>query len=125
MPREWGRDPFFTFLARERNDGLGDVHALVGRVRYDFASALTSVQFGTGYYQLPDVSDTRLNKYGLPSYVQTNLDIRHKFTGLMEGLEAQLLYLVKWKAATADLPEKFIINKVNMQQWNFVVNYHF
>ncbi len=125
MPREWGRDPFFTFLARERNDGLGDVHALVGRVRYDFASALTSVQFGTGYYQLPDVSDTRLNKYGLPSYVQTNLDIRHKFTGLMDGLEAQLLYLVKWKAAIADLPEKFIINKVNMQQWNFVVNYHF
>ena len=125
MPREWGRDPFFTFLARERNDGLGDVHALVGRVRYDFASNLTSVQLGVGYYALPHVSDTRLNKYGLPSYVQSNLDIRHRFTGFLEGLEAQMLYLVKWKAIAGTLAEKFIINKVNMQQWNFVVNYHF
>ncbi len=125
MPREWGRDPFFTFLARERNDGLGDVHALVGRIRYDHASSLTSVQLGVGYYQLPDVTDTRLNKYGLPSYVQSNLDIRHKFKGFFEGLEAQLLYLVKWKAVAGPLSEKFIINKVNMQQWNFVVNYHF
>ena len=30
MPREWGRDPFFTFLPRERNEGLGDVHAIMG-----------------------------------------------------------------------------------------------
>jgi len=71
------------------------------------------------------VSDTRLNKYGLPSYVQSNLDIRHRFTGFLEGLEAQMLYLVKWKAIAGTLAEKFIINKVNMQQWNFVVNYHF
>lgn len=125
MPREWGRDPFFTFMARERNDGLGDVHALVGRIRYDHPSNLTSVQLGLGYYQLPSVTDTRLNKYGLPSYVQSNLDIRHRFTGYLEGLDVQLLYLVKWKAVAGPLLEKFIINKVNMQQWNFVVNYQF
>ena len=34
MPREWGRDPFYTFLPRERNEGLGDVHAVVAKVHY-------------------------------------------------------------------------------------------
>ena len=34
MPREWGRDPFFTFFPRERNEGLGDVHAIVGKLNY-------------------------------------------------------------------------------------------
>ena len=28
MPREWGRDPFFTFLPRERSEGFSNVHAL-------------------------------------------------------------------------------------------------
>ena len=27
MPREWGREPFYTFLPRERNEGLGGVNA--------------------------------------------------------------------------------------------------
>ena len=27
MPREWGKEPFYTFLPRERNEGLGNIHA--------------------------------------------------------------------------------------------------
>ena len=29
-----GPHPFFTFLPRERNEGLGDVHAMMGKVNY-------------------------------------------------------------------------------------------
>ena len=32
MPREWGRDPFFTFLPRERNEGFGDVDAIMAKI---------------------------------------------------------------------------------------------
>jgi hypothetical protein len=35
MPREWGRDPFFTFMPRERNEGYGNVHAFVGKLSYN------------------------------------------------------------------------------------------
>ncbi|NJO25969.1 MAG: hypothetical protein HC867_09715 [Bacteroidia bacterium] len=28
MPREWGREPFYTFMLRERNEGFGDVNAV-------------------------------------------------------------------------------------------------
>ena len=34
FPREWGREPFYTFLPRERNEGLGglDAAAAAGRL---------------------------------------------------------------------------------------------
>jgi len=34
MPREWGREPFFTFMPRERNEGFGDVNALITKIQY-------------------------------------------------------------------------------------------
>jgi hypothetical protein len=29
MPREWGKEPFYTFMPRERNEGLGNLHAMM------------------------------------------------------------------------------------------------
>jgi hypothetical protein len=29
FPREWGIEPFYTFMQRERNEGAGDVHAIM------------------------------------------------------------------------------------------------
>jgi hypothetical protein len=50
-----------------------------------------------GYYKLPDVKDYRLNKYGLPSHMQLDLDVRYKFAKTFEGPEAQLLFVGKIK----------------------------
>jgi len=125
MPREWGREPFFTFLPRERNEGFGDVHALMAKVNYNLPGSGLKTALSAGYYKLPDVKNYRLNKYGLPSYTQANADIRYAFTGILKGLEAQLL--VVWKMNTGELynNERFEFNKVNMLQYNFVLNYHF
>lgn len=125
MPREWGRDPFFTFLPRERNEGLGDVHAYVLKTAYSFADAALKIQTGIGYYNLPDVTNYRLNKYGLPSYLQLNIDVRHEFAGFLKGMEAQLLFVYKAKCASVHGNEKYVINKVNTALWNFMLNYHF
>ena len=125
MPREWGREPFFTFLPRERNEGLGDVHAIMGKVNYYFPKARVKTSLAAGYYKLPDVKNYRLNKYGLPSYTQANADIRYSFAGILKGLEAQLL--VVWKMNNGELynNKRFEFNKVNMLQYNSVLNYHF
>lgn len=125
MPREWGRDPFFTFLPRERNEGFGDVHAIMGKVDYTIAKARLKTSFAAGYYQLPDVKNYRLNKYGLPSYTQLNADIRYSFAGLMKGLEAQLLVSGKIKNGETYNNKKYEFNKVNMLLYNFVLNFHF
>lgn len=125
MPREWGRDPFFTFLPRERNEGLGDVHAIMGKVNYDISKIRLKIAFSAGYYKLPDVKNYRLNKYGLPSYTQINMDIRYAFNNILKGLEAQLLIVTKLKEGETYNNKKFEFNKVNMVLYNFVLNYHF
>jgi hypothetical protein len=125
MPREWGRDPFFTFLPRERNDGLGDVNAVVGKVNYNISKARLKIAMAAGYYQLPDVKNYTLNKYGLPSYTQINIDIRYTFDKVLQGLEAQFLLAEKSRNGETYNNSKFVINKVNMVQYNFVLNYHF
>lgn len=125
MPREWGRDPFFTFLPRERNEGFGDVHATVFKLNYKIPKAGISSSLGFGHYQLPDVMNYRLNKYGLPSYNQLNLDLRYQFRGLLKGLESHLLYVYKGKTGNSYGNDKYVINKVNMSLWNLLFNYSF
>ena len=125
MPREWGREPFFTFLPRERNEGFGDVHAIMGKVNYNIPTVNVKTSLAAGFYKLPDVKNYRLNKYGLPSYTQANADIRYSFAGILKGLEAQLL--IVWKMNTGEMynNKRYEFNKVNMMQYNFVLNFHF
>ncbi|ULQ53150.1 OprD family outer membrane porin [Flavihumibacter fluvii] len=125
MPREWGREPFFTFLPRERNEGFGNADAIMGRLNYSFPKTEIKASLALGYYQLPDVKDTRLNKYGMPSYTQFNADFRYPFKGIMKGLEAQLLVVGKLNKGETYNNKKYEFNKVDMMQYNLVLNFHF
>ena len=125
MPREWGRDPFFTFLPRERNEGFGDVHAFMVKVNYNIPVTRIGVSLAVGYYKLPDVKNYRLNKYGVPSYTQLNADVRYSFGGLLTGFDAQLLVVGKMKSGETYQNKRFEFNKVGMIQYNFVLNFHF
>lgn len=125
MPREWGRDPMYTFMPRERNEGYGDVHAIVARVLIKELARGFSLGGALGYFDLPDVTNTRLNKYGMPSYVQANLDLRYTFKGLFEGLDIQYLLAAKINAGDTHGNLKYVINKVDMQSHNLVMNFHF
>jgi hypothetical protein len=126
FPREWGRDPFFTFMPRERNEGFGDVHAVVLKVEnQNTASVFKKSAFSVGYFQLPDVHNYALNKYSMPSYLQANIDFRFQLSQLMQGLEGQLLLVCKYGLGEMYNNPKYQINKVNMLLTNFVLNYHF
>jgi hypothetical protein len=125
MPREWGRDPFFTFLPRERNEGFGDIHAIMGKINYKIPSLRLTTSAAFGQYKLPDVTNFALNKYGLPSYNQLNIDARYKFGGILNGLETQILFVYKDKTGNSHNNDKYVINKVDMSLWNVVFNYQF
>lgn len=125
VPREWGREPFFTFLPRERNEGYGDVNAYMASVGYLISKARLKLETGMGYYDLPAVTNFALNKYGMPSYTQLNIDIRYEFNGFFKGLESQFLFVYKGKSGSSHENEKYVINKVDMSSWNLVFNYHF
>ncbi len=125
MPREWGREPLFTFMPRERNEGAGDVHAWVYRLSHHFEKLRLKPEISAGYYRMPDVKNYRLNKYGMPSYWQTNLSVLYEFDGFMKGLDAQVIVLYKGKnGETYEVPN-YTFNKVNMMHTNVILNYHF
>ena len=125
MPREWGRDPFYTFMARERNEGFGDVHALMTKIQYSNPKKRFKSQLAIGYFDLPDVKNVALNKYGLPSYIQTNADFRYQFQGMLKGFDIQLLYVHKFNVGEKYGNKNFIFNKTNMGNVNFIVNFNF
>ena len=125
FPREWGREPLYTFLSRERNEGLGDVNAFtINSLNKIFHQKLSS-EISVGYYKVPDVKNARVNKYGFPSYYQVNIDLRYPFRGVLEGLNIELLYLYKKTAGNTYNDWKYIINKTDMHQLNLVINYNF
>lgn len=125
MPREWGRDPFFTFMPRERNEGYGNVIACVARINYSKPGSPFKSGISAGYFRLPAVTDFRLNKYGMPSYAQFNLDLRYRFKGILNGLEGQLLVAAKTKEGQTNGNRKYVFNKVNLLNYNLVFNFYF
>ena len=125
IPREWGREPFFTFMPRERNEGFGDVHAFMGKIQYEFPKPRIKTSLSVGKYELPDVRNYALNKYGLPSYTQINLDLRKVFSNYLEGLDLQYLLAYKINNGETYENDKYRFNKVDMMVHNVIVNYHF
>jgi hypothetical protein len=113
-------------MPRERNDGLGDVHAIVARTQWSPGNKPYKINLAGGYFNVPDVRNTALNKYGMPSYAQANLDLRYKFKhGLLQGLEAQALVVAKKNIGETYENPRFVFNKTDMVLYNFILNYHF
>lgn len=125
MPREWGRDHFYTFMPRERNEGAGGSHAVVIKANKSFPKQRIKTSVAVGYFDMPDVSNVALNKYGMPSFLQANLDVRYVFGGFMKGFDIQLLLLHKFNTGDTKNNDKFVFNKVEMSTVNLVLNYHF
>lgn len=125
FPREWGRDPLFTFMQRERNEGAGGVTAISMNLSHDMLKRVLQTQVGLGYYKMPDVKDFKLNKYGLPSYLQLNVSGKYRFSGFWQNLTTEMLIVHKWNRGKLYDDNRYRINKVDMTNYNFVMNYIF
>lgn len=122
-PREWGREPFFTFMQRERIEGSGDTHAFSARANWQNRAKKLRIEAGYARFFLPDVKNAALNKYAFPSFDQFNFDVRYAFGGMFEGLRGQILFVHKGLLGEVYGNKKLIINRVNMSHVNFVLNY--
>lgn len=123
MPREWGKEPFYTFLPRERNEGFGNVHAFVLKTVFNSRHKKFKTGLGYGYYKLPDVKDFRLNKYGMPSYHQLNYDASYNFDKFLKGFEIKFLAAYKLKEGKDYNNLKYVYNKVNLLNLNLIVDF--
>jgi hypothetical protein len=123
VPREWGRDPFYTFMPRERNDGFGNVHAFTTKTTLNFLkSGNLKTSLAYGYFLLPDVKYYRLNKYGMPSYHQINFDVSYSFTKSLKGLDIRFITAYKLQQGETYNNLKYIYNKVNMVNMSFIID---
>ncbi len=122
MPREWGRDPLYTFLARERNEGLGNTNALSTNITLTFFKDRLKTGLAYGYFDLPDVANVTMNKYGMPSYHQLNLLSTYQFENFWKGLEIRLLIASKINAAHQSLDLIYVYNKVNLINFNLIAD---
>ncbi len=120
MPREWGRDWFYTFMPRERNEGLGGVNAATIKANFYFKRFSTAIHYG--YFHLPDVKNYRLNKYGMPSYHQLNYEFNYS-PKFVEGLTLRLLVAYKINAGETYNNLRYVYNKVNMVNFNLVLDF--
>ncbi|WP_161890325.1 OprD family outer membrane porin [Pontibacter russatus] len=124
FPREWGIETFYTFMPRERLEGNSDVHMVSLNTDINL-SKQWKARVGYGIAELPDVKNVAQNKYALPSYSQLQLMTNYSFTGFLDGLDLQALYIYKGvRGKTYDTPN-FIVNKVDMSHYTFVMNYRF
>lgn len=124
-PREWGREPFYTFMSRERIEGSGNSHSVTGRINWQNKAQKLRIDAAYGIFLLPDVKDAQMNKYSFPSYNQFNLDIRYDFSKALEGLQAQFLLVRKGRLGDVYGNDKWVINRVNMLQYNIILNYSY
>tara|TARA_R110002096_G_scaffold162336_1_gene329455 strand:- start:57 stop:1418 length:1362 start_codon:yes stop_codon:yes gene_type:complete len=124
-PREWGKDPFYTFIPRERNEGLGQVDALSTYFQHAFPKKSLQLYSYMGVYFLPDPADATKNKYAMPSYAQANLGLRYNPKKWMEGLNLHLILMGKTALNQQDLRPAWVYNKVNLFHTNLILNYTF
>lgn len=123
MPREWGKEVFYTFMPRERNEGYGGVHAIMAKSAFQFYQNKFKTGIVAGYYKLPDVKDFRLNKYGMPSYFHINYDASYTFDKFLKGMEIKVLVAYKLNAGETYDNLKYVYNKVNLLNLNFILDF--
>lgn len=121
-PREWGKDAWYTFIPRERNEGFSSLDALTAFAEYTFPNTTLRAFAHLGYHWLPPLNAPAENKYNMPSYRQLNLGVKYAPKSIQK-LDFQLLVMNKESIGNQSLNPNQIYNKVGMIHANGIVNW--
>ena len=120
FPREFGVDPFYTFIPRSQIEGYGDAFSTrisLVRKKGRFSSQMD-------WQTMMVKKDLKFNKYDIPSYQQFNLDMTYKFANMLEGLEVKFLYIYR-VALEKEISDEQVFNNLNFHQFNLIANINF
>ncbi len=121
-PREWGKDAWYTFIPRERNEGFSSLDALTVFAEYTFPNTTVKAFVHLGFHWLPPLNSPSENKYNMPSYRQLNLGVKYAPKSISK-LNFQLLVMNKEDMRNQNLNPNQVYNKVNMIHINGIVNW--
>lgn len=126
FPREWGREMFYASLPRERFEGNGGTTAITAKYEFTVEKfPKLSGQLGASSVNNPNIASYSLNKYGVPSYYHFTGAVDYAFDGMMEGMKLKLLLVNKTGKNTSEVPDINRINRVDLWNMNFIVDYKF
>jgi hypothetical protein len=125
FPREWGREKFFVSQQRERFEGMGGVNAVTLKIDRTFIHDQLMVSLAAGHVKTPNLNNLALNKYGLPNYVHLTGLVDYRFQGFFKGLDLQFLVAVKKEDDSGSIPKEYVINRVDMSNFNVILDYRF
>lgn len=129
-PREWGKDPLFTFQKRELGDGYGDSSAWLVRAKYNLAKiGMKGLKLVVDYGQhsRPAISGPdkfKFNRYAFPSYEQLNIDLIYNINHLVKGGKIEIIYATKHDRDNTN-KAAFEQNKAEMDQLSVIFNLNF
>lgn len=122
-PREWGKDPWYTFIPRERNEGFESLDALTYLVSYSFPEAPVEVYGHFGFHWLPSVDDAAANKYAIPGYRQINVGVKYR-PDKLEKSSLHLLLMNKEALGNPFLSPSQRYNKLEMIHINLIFDWY-
>lgn len=121
-PREWGKDAWYTFIPRERNEGFEEINALVAYIEHRLLANKLVLHAHFGYHYLPDIDDAASNKYAFPSYRQANIGAKYKPVKI-KNLDLTILLMNKESLELRSLSPTQRYNKVGMLHLNAIINW--
>lgn len=125
FPREWGREQFFATLPRERFEGSGAVQSLMLKYTYKIPKKGWEFYIGMSKVDHAELNAYEMNKYGIPSYFHFVGSIDYKFQGYFQGLDIRLFVANKTAQNSDAVPDEYRINRVDLWNFNFVIDYKF
>lgn len=125
FPREWGRERFFASIPRERFEGAGGVNAFTLKYKYIFKKENMYAEFGASSVSHQPLDNIRLNKYGVPDYYHFTGIFDYKFTGYLEGFDFKVLVAHKSAKSPEEIEDKYRINRVDLWNFNLILDYRF
>lgn len=128
VPREWGKEPFYTFQRRTRVEGASGMTALMvsykkyvetEKSRWDFSTSI-----GSHNFQNP-VDGNAENKYLVPSNINLDAAIKYTPKNHLEGASLEVFLLHRFLNQDVNDIPLLIINRVNFSQVDFTFTYAF
>ncbi|MCH8515666.1 MAG: OprD family outer membrane porin [Cyclobacteriaceae bacterium] len=125
FPREWGREQFYTSLARERYEGKGGVQAITAKYERSHLDKRVQSMLGLSTVMAPEANNFFLNKYGVPSYYHFLFSIDYFPKNFWEGLDLKLLVVHKLSHNPDLVQDSNRINRVDLWNLNLIMDYRF
>lgn len=127
LPREWGKEPFYTFQRRTRVEGFRDVTAL--QLKWDMKVEKENVSYSmfssVGQHWLPNPDLNEKSKYQVPATLHTDASFKINSKNFMKGLTAELYLAYRFLTDEESNEPEYLINRADFFHTDFILTYTF